>query len=254
MAGQGAVDRARILQLLCEGRSVAAVGRLTGAGATAVARLRTDAGRAAAWYQDRVLRELPSRRVQIDVAPTFRLTEAAGSQRSIWTWLAIDPERRLIVSWLVGDRDGAVARRFLDDVAGRVARPLGLVVEDDAVRLDADADAADPIDDARLAGLYGGRPDPADAPAPAGGRVQVRDAARLPRAVRSRIETHAHGLALAALYGNFVHVHGDSTTPATAAGITKAPWALANLLDVLDMWQRLNTGPWYERLVVLPGG
>jgi len=47
-------ERAKILHLLCEGNSIRAVTRLTGASKKAVTKLLVDAGQAAAWYQDRV--------------------------------------------------------------------------------------------------------------------------------------------------------------------------------------------------------
>src|ERR1700692_854899 len=59
-------DRARILHLLCEGNSIRAVTRLTGASKKAVSRLLVDAGQAASWYQDRVFRNLTCKRVQVD--------------------------------------------------------------------------------------------------------------------------------------------------------------------------------------------
>jgi hypothetical protein len=42
------------------------VTRLTGASKKAVSRLMVDAGHAAAWYQDRVFRNLTCKRVQVD--------------------------------------------------------------------------------------------------------------------------------------------------------------------------------------------
>src|SRR6266705_4591288 len=59
-------DRARILYLLCEGNSIRAVTRLTGASKKAVSKLMVDAGQAAAWYQDRVFRNLTCKRIQVD--------------------------------------------------------------------------------------------------------------------------------------------------------------------------------------------
>src|SRR5437588_9261297 len=59
-------DRGRILHLLCEGNSIRAVTRLTGASKKAVSRLMVEAGQAAAWYQDRVFRNLNCKRIQVD--------------------------------------------------------------------------------------------------------------------------------------------------------------------------------------------
>ena len=50
--------RARILHLLCEGQSIRAVTRLTGASKNTVTKLVVDAGHACTEYQDRVLRNL----------------------------------------------------------------------------------------------------------------------------------------------------------------------------------------------------
>jgi hypothetical protein len=37
----------------------------------------------------------------------------------VWTWTAIDPDTKLVPSWLVGQRDGADATLFLADLASR---------------------------------------------------------------------------------------------------------------------------------------
>src|SRR5947209_12830469 len=64
-------SRARILSLLCEGTSIRAITRLTGASKNTVVRLLSDVGRACAEYQDNVLRNLPCRRVQLDEIWSF---------------------------------------------------------------------------------------------------------------------------------------------------------------------------------------
>jgi DNA-directed RNA polymerase specialized sigma24 family protein len=54
-------QRAKALQLLCEGMSIRAVTRVTGFSKTTVSKLVVDAGQAAAWYQDRVFQSLACR-------------------------------------------------------------------------------------------------------------------------------------------------------------------------------------------------
>src|SRR5690242_14991291 len=63
--------RAQVLTLLCEGMSIRAITRVTGVGKNTVARLLVDAGIACAAYQDRVLRNLPCKRVQVDEIWSF---------------------------------------------------------------------------------------------------------------------------------------------------------------------------------------
>ena len=59
-------DRARILHLLCEGSSIRAVTRLTGASKNTVTKLVVDAGKACLDYQDRTFVNLTCKRIQVD--------------------------------------------------------------------------------------------------------------------------------------------------------------------------------------------
>ncbi len=68
--------RSRILHLLCEGSSIRAVTRLTGASKNTVTKLMIDAGKACADYHDRTVREIKSRRVQCDEIWSFCYAKA----------------------------------------------------------------------------------------------------------------------------------------------------------------------------------
>src|ERR1700704_302438 len=67
--------RARILHLLCEGSSIRAITRLTGASKNTVTKLAVAAGKACAAYQDRVLRNLSCKRVQLESAIGLSATD-----------------------------------------------------------------------------------------------------------------------------------------------------------------------------------
>lgn len=56
-------DRSRILHMLCEGQSIRAITRLTGASKNTVAKLLADAGKACAAYHDEHVRGLTSKRL-----------------------------------------------------------------------------------------------------------------------------------------------------------------------------------------------
>lgn len=58
--------RALILRCLTDGMSIRAASRLTGASKGAVLRLLAEVGEFAAFYQDQVLRNLPTKRVEAD--------------------------------------------------------------------------------------------------------------------------------------------------------------------------------------------
>jgi hypothetical protein len=44
-----------------------------------------------------------------------------GRAGDVWTWTAMDADSKLMVSWLVGDRDAGYAHAFIDDLAARLA-------------------------------------------------------------------------------------------------------------------------------------
>jgi hypothetical protein len=103
-------ERAQILHLLYEGNSIRAITRLTGTSKKAVSRLMVEAGQAAAWYQDRVFRNLNCKRIQVDEIWAFvyakqknvALAKAAPANAGdVWTWTAIDADTKLIPSWFV---------------------------------------------------------------------------------------------------------------------------------------------------------
>ena len=82
-----------------------------------VTKLLVDAGKACAAYHDEHVRGVKAARVQCDEIWSFcyakqknvataKRQEGAGD---VWTWTAIDADSKLIVSYLVGGRDGDYA-------------------------------------------------------------------------------------------------------------------------------------------------
>ena len=55
----------------------------------------------------------------------------------MWTWTAIDTDARLIISWLVGGRNGDYALAFMDDVAARLANRVQLTSNGHKAHLEA---------------------------------------------------------------------------------------------------------------------
>lgn len=123
-------ERAKILHLLCEGMSIRAVTRLTGASKNTVTKLLNDAGAALGAYQDQAFRNLSCEHVQVDeiwsfcyakernVAKAKAAPEGAGD---VWTWTAIDADTKLVFSFFVGDRNEEIAEDFLRDIHDRLA-------------------------------------------------------------------------------------------------------------------------------------
>jgi hypothetical protein len=118
-----------------EGVSLRAISRLTGASRNTIVKLLEDAGEAFSDYQDRSLRTLHCKRLQVDEVWSFvdakaknvATDRAAPPQTGeIWTWTAIDADTKLVPSWLVGSRDAHAAHHFIRDLALHLANRVQL--------------------------------------------------------------------------------------------------------------------------------
>jgi IS1 family transposase len=73
-------------------------------------------------------------------------------------------------------------------------------------------------------------------------RMGMRRFTRLTNAFSKKVENHAHAISLHFMHYNFCRPHqtltkaagGKKTTPAMAAEITKYPWSLTQLAELLD--------------------
>lgn len=267
-------ERAKILHLLCEGMSIRAVTRLTGASKNTVAKLLVDAGKACAAFHDANVRNVKARRVQVDeiwsftyakqrnVASAKDAPEGAGDT---WTWTALDADSKMIVSYLVGGRDAEYAMWFMDDLASRLANRVQLTSDGHRAYLEAveGAFGAD-VDYAQLVKLYGATVGPAGRYSPAecigskkvrreGNpdidhvstsyverqnltmRMHMRRFTRLTNAFSKKVENHAHAVALHMMYYNFVRIHKTlRVTPAMAAGVADRLWEIADIAKLVE--------------------
>ena len=112
----------QIVSALVEGMSVRATCRMTDTAKGTVLRLVAELGEVCADYMDRILVNLPCKRVQCDEIWAFAyakdkdVPEALADKRkaglvgSIWTFTAICADTKLAPSWLVGERTSDDAR------------------------------------------------------------------------------------------------------------------------------------------------
>lgn len=274
--------RAEILGMMVEGVSLRAIARLTGASKNTIVKLLADAGEAFSDYQDRTLRDLTCKRVQVDEIWAFVYAKAknvAGAKAApegagdCWTWLAIDADTKLVPSFYIGARDANAAQHFIGDLALRLANRVQLTSDGHKPYLEAveQSFGAD-IDYAMLIKHYGdtpgegryspgectgatqkrveGRPDPAHVSTSYAERANLtlrmgsRRFTRLTNAFSKKVENHAHSVAIHTLHYNFVRIHQTlRCTPAMAAGVTTKLWELVDIVRVLEEWERKRDDP-----------
>ncbi len=264
----------QIIGLLVEGNSLRATSRLADVSINTVTKLLVNLGTACQKFHDENVRNISTKRIQCDEIWSFiyakekNLPEHMRGQfgvGSIWTWVALDSDSKLAVSWLVGNRDAEYAKILMRDVAARLKNRVQLTTDGLKAYLEAveDSFGAD-IDFARLVKLYGPSVDPEHRYSPAvctGSnkeivmgkpeaehistshverqnltmRMSMRRFTRLTNAFSKKIENHKHAIALHFMYYNFVRLHKTlRVTPAMAAGITNKLWTIQDLAGLLN--------------------
>jgi IS1 family transposase len=275
-------ERAQIIRCLIEGNSIRSTARITGAARNTISTLLVELGKACAAYQDRTLRHLTSLVIECDEIWAFCYAKAKNVPESkvgtfgygdVWTWVAIDPESKLVPSWLVGMRDIADARAFIGDLYSRLANPNIQITTDGYVPylVAINAEFGDTVHYAQLIKSYGvvasedasptarryspnevtgqevrvisGHPDP-DLISTSivernnlSMRMGMRRFTRLTNGFSKKVENHAAMVSLHFMAYNFAKPHGSlgkNRTPAMAAGVADHVWTPEEIAALLD--------------------
>lgn len=281
--------RAQILGMMVEGNGVRAIVRMTGVSKNTIAKLLEDAGEAFTAYQDRVLRDLLCKRIQLDEIWAFNyckqrnvITAKADPEDAgdLWTWVALDADTKLVPSWRVGDRSGETAIEFVCDLSGRLANRVQVTSDGHRAYLEAVAAGfGAAVDYAQLIKLYGEVPHPKGRYSPAAiqgakvycctgkpdpkhistsyverqnltMRMSMRRFTRLTNGFSKKAESHTHSVAIHFMHYNFVRIHQSlRVTPAMAAGVTQTLWSLTDMVRVIEDWEAARAAKPGDRLV-----
>jgi IS1 family transposase len=262
--------RVQILGCLTEGMSMRATSRLCDVSINTVTKLLVDVGTACEAYQLDKLVNIKAQRIQCDEIWCFVGAKEKNvpwqrkgrfGNGDVYTWVALDADSKLVVSWLVGRRSAKYAHAFMNDVAARLANRVQLTTDGHHAYLDAVEDAfSGSIDYAMLVKLYDGgniKDERRYSPAVCTGairnpisgnpdsdhistsyverqnltmRMQIRRFTRLTNAFSKKVENHAHAVALHYMFYNFARIHKTlRVTPAMQAGISDHVWALEEI-------------------------
>ena len=270
--------RAKILEMLVEGMSMRATSRVAEVSINTVTKLMIEAGEACAAYHDEAVRDIDARKVQCDEIWAFcyakeknvaRARSAPRGAGDVWTWTALDSDSKMILSYEVGDRSGATAIEFMDDLRGRLANRVQLTTDGHKAYLEAVEGAfGGDVDYAQLIKLYGeptgqkgyerkyspsectgtrkrrveGNPDPRAVSTSyiernnLTMRMGMRRFTRLTNAFSKKLENHLLMLSLYFVHYNFCRQHKSlgGVSPAMAAGVSKTLRDMEWIVSLID--------------------
>jgi len=267
-------QRVQIVRALVEGNSLRSITRMVGCSINTAMKFLADFGPVCEEYHDRHVRGVKAKRVQADEIWAFcyakdknlpehmRGMEGVGS---VWTWTAIDSDSKLMISWMVGDRDAECAGRFMLDLSRRLAGRCQLTTDGHGVYERAVQDAFGwQVDYAMLVKHYGaprdgearyspceclgttvvrisGRPDSDHISTShverqnLTMRMGMRRFTRLTNGFSKKLANHRAAVAVHFMYYNFARVHKSlRVTPAMEAGLADHVWEIEELVGLLE--------------------
>ena len=265
--------RCHVVAALVEGNSIRATVRMTGVAKGTVLKLLVDLGLACEEYQRRMLVNLKSRRIQCDEIWAFcyaKQKNVPADKRGqygygdVWTWTALDADTKLMISWLVGERDAGYAMEFMSDVSRRLTTRIQLTTDGLKAYLEAVEGAFGmDVDYAQLIKLYGqtpesekryspvecigterirveGNPDPKHISTSyverqnLTMRMSMRRFTLLTNAFSKKVENLEAAVALHFMWYNFGRVHQTlRVTPAMEAGVADHVWTMEEIINLL---------------------
>jgi len=261
------------ISMLAEDSSIRAIERITGVHRDTIMRLGVRVGQACANIHDEKMRGLSCRNVEVDEIWGYvnkkdkSVTASESGVGSVWTFIALDSDSKLIPSYLVGKRDGYHADTFIGDLASRLISRIqlssdGLSCYKDAVErgFGCEVDYGQVVKEYSVSHLgnfkeaarryspaevvkiekntIAGHPDKCRISTSHVEkqnhtlRMHCRRLTRLTNAFSKKLENFQAAVSLNFAYYNFCKLHGAiRCTPAMAAGVEKSQWSVAELIE-----------------------
>jgi len=280
-------ERVRIVAALVEGNGLRSVSRMTGVARNTITKLLVDLGEASMRYHDEIVRNVRVRRLQCDEIWAYIGAKARNVKPEkkeigwgdIWTWVGIDADTKLVVSYLVGGRGADWAHDFMEDCASRIQGRVQITTDGHKPYLEAVEGAFGmDVDFATLQKIYGaseetekryspakcigceskvvmGNPDPKHISTSyvernnLTMRMHMRRFTRLTNAFSKKLDNHAYAVALHFMYTNFVRIHSTiRVTPAMQAGLSDHVWSMDELIAVLPETESKKRGPYKKQI------
>jgi IS1 family transposase len=263
--------RTQAINCLVEGNSIRSTERMTGIHRDTVMRLLEEVGTGCAKIMNEKMRNLPCKRIQVDEIWSYvkvkqqhmRLTVHNDARMGdFWTWVALDPDTKLVPCYQVSKRRVHNAITFMDNLAPRLSQRIqlssdGLNSYARAVEgaFGAEVDygqvvkfyASEPVGAGRYAPpkvsstektIIMGSPDQAHISTSLVERqnltmrMQMRRFTRLTNGFSKKYENLCAAVALHFAHYNFVRQHKSiRVTPAMAAGVSDRLWTLEELVE-----------------------
>lgn len=257
---------------LAEGMSIRSVEAMTGIHRDTVMRLGVRVGNACTKLMHEQMRGMDCKHIQVDEIWGFIFKKQrnvdpdnnSDEQGDIWTFVALDPETKVVPCFLVGQRNWEDTNTFVHDLSSRMKNRIQLSSDGMNQYLNTVEDAfGDQVDYGQIVKVYGGvdtegtrrySPPPVTAIRKTvisgepdletistshverqnlSVRMRNRRLTRLTNAFSKKLENFRASMGLTYGYYNFVKQHRSiRCTPAMAAGVSNRLWSVRDLVEL----------------------
>lgn len=259
---------------LAEGMSIRSVEAMTGIHRDTVMRLGVKVGNACRQLMHEQMRGLDCRHIQVDEIWGFvgckqRNVDPDNNPESrgdVWTFVALDPETKLVPTYHVGKRDWEDTNAFVYDLSTRTKNRIQLSSDGMNQYLNTVEDAfGTDVDYGQIVKIYGGGADDIEtqrrySPPPVTAvtkkavcgepdletistshverqnlsvRMRNRRLTRLTNAFSKKLENFRASMGLTYAYYNYVKQHRSiRCAPAMAAGVSSRLWTVKDLVEL----------------------